>query len=436
MTDAQRPAVRAGVARAHPDFGRFVRDAHEAGRLVVQPRMGFSDPAHMRHGLAATRNARATTVGTLTLDSYTRVGDMAAVDEALRRGTGINGYPIVNHSPETTRDVLAGLYGPGFPVQVRHGSSKPFHIFEALVRAGLSATEGGPVSYCLPYGRTPLDQSVRAWEQSTRLFAGLRGQDVEPHLESFGGCMLGQLCPPSLLVAISALEALFFHRLGIRSISVSYAQQTHAEQDAEAVAALRALCARLLPDTLWHVVIYTYMGVYPTTESGAYRLLGEAARLAATTGSERIIVKTVAESRRIPTIEENVAALEYASEAARRTYPAPPEIGADSQTYVEAAALVDAVLNLHDDLGQALLLAFKRGYLDVPYCVHPDNMGRTRSFIDNNGWLRWATTGALPIGRVVESPGNRRVTSGELLEALSYVQRTFDGDTYRNPLPA
>ncbi|MFF6788751.1 methylaspartate mutase epsilon subunit [Streptomyces filamentosus] len=436
MTEAPRPAVRAGVAHAHPDFGRFVRDAHEAGHLVVQPRMGFSDPGHMRRGLAATRNARATTVGTLTLDSYTRVGDMPAVDEALRRGAGINGYPIVNHTPETTRDVLAGLHGPGFPVQVRHGSSLPFHIFEALLRAGLTATEGGPVSYCLPYGRTPLDQSVRAWERSTRLFAALRGQGVEPHLESFGGCMLGQLCPPSLLVAISALEALFFHRLGIRSISVSYAQQTHPGQDAEAVAALRALCARLLPDTLWHVVIYTYMGVYPTTESGAYRLLGEAARLAATTGAERIIVKTVAESRRIPTIEENVTALEHASDTARRFRRTPTEIGADSPTYAEAAALVDAVVNLHDDLGQALLLAFKRGYLDVPYCVHPDNAGRTRSFIDTDGRLRWASTGALPIGRAAPGRGDRRVTSGELLTALSYVQRTFDGDTPHHPLSA
>ncbi|AUY50393.1 methylaspartate mutase [Streptomyces sp. CB01881] len=449
--NAKAPAVPAGVPEARTetvpaDFGRFVRAAHEAGRLVVQPRMGFSDPARMRRGLAATRNARATTVGTLTLDSYTRVGDTAAVDEALRLGTGINGYPIVNYSREQTREVLAGLHGPGFPVQVRHGSAKPFHIFEALVRAGLSATEGGPVSYCLPYGRTPLDQSVREWDRSSRLFSQLRESGVEPHLESFGGCMLGQLCPPSLLVAISALEALFFHRCGIRSISVSYAQQTHPEQDVEAVAALRALCARLLPDTVWHVVIYTYMGVYPTTDAGSYALLGEAARLAARTGSERIIVKTVAESRRIPTIEENVAALEYASDVAAAE-AAVPALGAgagdrqgggprpDSQTYTEAAALVDAVLNLHDDVGQALLLAFKRGYLDVPYCVHPDNMGRTRSFIDGTGRLRWATTGALPIGRVAEASGNRRVTSRELLDALTYIQRTFDDEAFRSPLP-
>lgn len=147
---------------------------------------------------------------------------------------------------------------------------------------------------------------------------------MEPHLETFGGCMLGQLCPPSQLVAISVLEALFFCRYGIRSVSLSYAQQTHPEQDREAVAALRRLCAELLPTPNWHVVIYAYMGVYPTTDAGAYLLLDQATRLAVDSGSERLIVKTVAESRRIPTIAENVAALESAARTARTAPPGGP----------------------------------------------------------------------------------------------------------------
>ncbi|MGO4428635.1 methylaspartate mutase, partial [Streptomyces sp. MCAF7] len=56
------------------DFGAFVRAGAAHGRLVVQPRMGFSDPAAMRAGLAATRGAAARTVGTITVDAHTRVG--------------------------------------------------------------------------------------------------------------------------------------------------------------------------------------------------------------------------------------------------------------------------------------------------------------------------------------------------------------------------
>lgn len=406
-------------------FGAFVRRAHDAGRLVVQPRMGMSSPERMRAGLLATRDAAATTVGTLTLDSYTRVGDLESAKLAVLEGVALNGYPLVSHERETTRKVLDGVLGPGFPVQVRHGSAAPQDVFRALTAVGLDASEGGPVSYCLPYGRVPLRDSVAHWAASCELLAALRESGAEPHLETFGGCVLGQLCPPGLLVAVSVLEALFFHRHGIRSISVSYAQQTHERQDAEAVAALRSLCARFLPDTEWHVVVYAYMGLFPETEEGAYRLLGKAAELAVSSGSERLIVKTVAESRRIPSVAENVAALEYAAAVAARTGRAPLE-GTGNQTYAEASALVEAVLNLDDDLGAALLAAFARGYLDVPYCLHPDNSGATRSYIDEDGRLCWADIGRMPLKGIADVRAAHAVTSADLLDSLSYVRRSFD----------
>ncbi|WP_405162779.1 methylaspartate mutase [Nocardia sp. NBC_01499] len=415
----------------HPpvDFGEFVRRTAGSGGLVVQPRMGFGDPPAMRAGLRATKDAEADTVGTITLDSYTRVGDLAAVDRALREKRALNGYPIVNYDKATTAGVLEGIRGEDFPVQVRHGSAVPLDIFAALARSMLNASEGGPVSYCLPYGRTPLAASVGNWAEGTQRFAGLLELGVEPHLETFGGCMLGQLCPPSQLVAISFLEALFFAQYGIRSLSVSYAQQSSFAQDVEAVHALRRLCGELLPTENWHVVIYAYMGMYPMTDGGAYLLLGEAAKLAVRTGAARLIVKTVAESRRIPTIAENVAALEHAAQVARDTTPDPNDPG-DSETYLEARALVDAVLDLDADIGRALLRAFERGYLDIPYCVHPDNHGRTRSYIDDNGWLRWSELGSLPLRRAAGTKQPRTITSAGLLNDLSYVRRKFDDQAW------
>ncbi|MEU4930123.1 methylaspartate mutase [Streptomyces yokosukanensis] len=406
-------------------FGAFVRRAHDAGHLVVQPRMGMSSPDRMRAGLLATRDAAATTVGTLTLDSYTRVGDLESAKLAVLEGVALNGYPIVSHETSTTLQVLDQIRGPGFPVQVRHGSAAPQDIFRALMAVGLDASEGGPVSYCLPYGRVPLRESVAHWAASCELLATLCAPGAAPHLETFGGCVLGQLCPPSLLVAVSVLEAMFFHRYGIRSISVSYAQQTDPLQDAEAVAALRSLCTRFLPDTEWHVVVYAYMGLYPVTEHGAYRLLGKATELAVASGSERLIVKTVAESQRIPTVAENVAALEYAAAVAART-PRAPLDGPGTQTYAEASALVDAVLELDDDLGAALLAAFARGLLDVPYCLHPDNAGFSRSYIDADGRLRWSDIGKMPLHGIADVRPAEAITSADLLDSLSYVRRSFD----------
>jgi methylaspartate mutase epsilon subunit len=427
----REPAGRAGF---EDSFGSFVRRAQARGQLVVQPRMGFSDPSAMRAGLMATRHAAATTVGTITLDSYTRTNQHAAARAGLADGTPLNGYPITTFAADTTRRLLDGVQDADFPIQVRHGSAAPQRIFAALAQAGLAASEGGPVSYCLPYGSIPLRESVRNWEESCALISDLRTVGIEPHLESFGGCMMGQLCPPSLLVALSVLEALFFRQHGVHSVSLSYAQQTHPGQDEEAVAALRRLAGELLGSTGWHVVVYEYMGVYPKTPAGSM-LLGEAAaRLAIRTGAARLVVKTVAEAVRLPTINENVAALERASAAAdderRQQAPRTP---VDSQTYAEAKALVTATLQLSRDVGQALVQAFAQGLLDVPFCLHADNAGRARSYVAPSGRLSWSDIGAMPLRGLAEVDDDGELTSAGLLNALSHVSRSFDERALEQP---
>jgi methylaspartate mutase epsilon subunit len=168
------------------------------------------------------------------------------------------------------------------------------------------------------------------------------------------------------------------------------------------------------------------MGVYPLTGEGATRLLEEAARLTARSGAARLIVKTTAEAFRIPTIAENVTALEAAAAAAGPV--ATPDPHVDSETYAEARALVNAVLDLDDDLGAALVSAFQHGYLDVPYCLHPDNAGRSAGQVDTDGRLRWTRTGSMPIRPT--GSAQRRTTAPDLLDSLNYVRRTYDHPQY------
>jgi methylaspartate mutase epsilon subunit len=414
------------AVEARTSFGDFVARAHRSGRLVVQPRMGFAPPGEMRAGLLATKGAAALTAGTITLDSYTRTGDHAAARRALAGGTALNGYPLVSHGAATTRAVLTGVRDGSFPVQVRHGSPDPRDIVAQFAESGLDATEGGPVSYCLPYGRTPLRVAVDNWARCTEMLAGLQERGPEPHLESFGGCLLGQLCPPSILVATSVLEGVFFRQHGMRSVSLSYAQQTNAVQDEEALRALRRLAGEVLADIDWHVVLYAYMGVYPSSRHGALRLLADAARLAVRGGAARLIVKTAAEAHRIPTVAENVEALEVAAESAQSTAPSRTAVAEENETYAEARALVDAVLDLDDDTGTGLVRAFARGYLDVPHCLHADNRGRARSYLDDTGRLRWAEFGSVPIADVAEARPSAELTAASLLTALEYVRRTYD----------
>ncbi|WP_446047179.1 methylaspartate mutase [Streptomyces olivaceus] len=418
-------ALQASVAPASGRFSRFVRRSHQEGRLVVQPRMGFADTATMSRGLEAVRAVRAASVGTVTVDSYTRVNDHASARRALERGDDLNGYPVVAHGEEATRRLLGGVSDDDFPVQFRHGSALPRELFGTLARVGADATEGGPVSYCLPYSRVPLPQATAAWAECCRILA----DRPEPmHLESFGGCMLGQLCPPSLLVALSVLEGMFFRENGMRSISLSYAQQTDPQQDLEALAALRRLSAQWLGDDVdWHVVLYTYMGVFPRTSVGAYRMLEDSVRLAVRSGTERLIVKTAVEAYRIPTIEENVDALEFAAavETEERRRPPTGEQVRQTGIYEEALRLITSALAFGDDVGSALVGAFAHGTLDVPYCLHQDNANRSRAAIDPTGTLRWSDPGAMPVAASYRQ-GAAKVTARSLIDMLGYNERRFD----------
>lgn len=408
------------------DLHGYVMAAAASGELVVQPRMGMSRPEDMAGGLRAVATAKARTVGTITLDSYTRVGDHHGARRALLDGKQLNGFPLVTHGAWRTGQVAAAVRGL-VPVQVRHGCASPERIFETMVEAGLSISEGGPVSYCLPYSRTPLAEAVGAWSRAShRLVTDAEARGLRPHLETFGGCLFGQLCPPSLLVATSVLEAMFFVQHGLRSVSLSYAQQANAVQDIEAVAALRHLAGELLPAHVdWHLVLYTYMGVFPRTEAGASRLLDRSAQIAVRGGAERLIVKTSAEAHRIPTVAENVSALTHSAQVAKAGSDLP---WADQVDYgdvlAEARALIEAVLERGEDIGDALVRSFASGTLDVPYCIHEDNHSQAQGGIGEDGRLYWARTGKMPLPASSRAAG--RISSDQLLSMLRFTAESYD----------
>jgi methylaspartate mutase epsilon subunit len=298
-------------------FSQIMQEAKSQGELIVQPRMGFGTIEAMLQGLHAVKIAHARTIGTITLDSYTRVNQYEKARLALKNGEILNGYPIVSHGVESTKAMISELECENFSIQVRHGTALPYEVFETILASGIDATEGGPISYCLPYSRVPLEAAIKNWRESCQLFAKANTAHRNNHIESFAGCMLGQLCPPSLLIALGILEGLFFKTYGICSVSLSYAQGTHKQQDIAALKVLRNLAGEYLSDVDWHVVMYTYMGVFPATVCGAYQLISDSAKIAAYSHCERLIVKTPAEAHRIPTVTENIASLEMAYSASK-----------------------------------------------------------------------------------------------------------------------
>lgn len=388
--------------------------------------MGFGSPAKMRQGLIATRECSVCSIGTLTLDSYSRGCDYLSPLVDLSQGIELNGYPILSYPADTTRQILEGIQCDSFPVQMRHGTPLPMDVFKKLGEVGINATEGGPISYCMPYGRVALKDCTKAWFNASRY---MQGEFEQPHLETFGGCLMGQLCPPSLLVATSILEALFFASAGIRSVSLSYCQGTSLQQDYAALTVLRNQALRYLNRLDWHVVVYTYMGMYPKSASGAEMLLRDSAGLAQTAGCERLIVKTRSERYRIPSIEDNLQALITADQAAAAitNHPGYTVRTAELQSEIEeeVQSIIESVLNLSSDLQAAIVGSFERGILDIPFCLHPDNAQQARGLVDENGQLKWAKTGNLPF-KHDPSQKQKPLTPELLLWQLEYVANKYD----------
>jgi methylaspartate mutase epsilon subunit len=221
------------------------------------------------------------------------------------------------------------------------------------------------------------------------------------------------------------LEGMFFRQHGITDISLSLTQQTHPGQDLEALLALRAMATEFLSDVDWHVVLYAYMGVYPRTRQGADALLAGAVRLAVRGGAARLIVKTRAEAYRIPTVAENVQALEFAAAVAADAQPAPAIAATDTGVLAQTRGLIEAVLELHPDIGVALIRAFQTGILDVPYCLHEDNAGQARGALAADGRLVWARTGRMPID-AGPAADEEPVSSSALLAALRFTADRYD----------
>jgi methylaspartate mutase epsilon subunit len=403
-------------------FSSFFKKLKKNKKLLIQPRFGFSNLSFMRKSLKAVSSIDVPTLGTILVDRFTRENDMMSLQLALQEGRELYGYPIVNYSPFTTRQLIKGIQDKHFFIQLKHGSPLPYKIFKAMVASGLFMTEGGPVSICLPFSTIPLSQSIAAWVKSAEFLAG-SGEHY--HIESLGGCLGGQLCPPSLLVALCILEALFFKHYGFKSISLSYTQGTHFIQDYAALKVLNALAEKYLKNIDWHCVLYTYLGILPKTVTGGKRILRDSVFLAKTANATRLVIRSPIESKRVPTVEEHLyniwLSYLYRVEWERQKITIVEDKEEEATILYEAETLIQAVLNLHKDINESLYRAFKKGVLDIPYCPHPDNNNKTKSTIDYQGYLRGVYSGSLFYQKKAF-----KCRSLPVEDMIAYVQKKYD----------
>jgi methylaspartate mutase epsilon subunit len=392
-------------------------ELQQADGVLLQPRSGVPDAEDQRRLFGALREAGADVLS-FQVDSLTRDGRYADAERVLAENGELNGFPIVNHGVETIR-LLTGECG--VPVQTRHSARDPRLLAEVSLAGGVTAFEGGPVCYNIPYyAELPLEVSLERWRYVDRLVGRYAELGVIVDREFFG-TLTATLVPPCVAITINLLEALLAVEQGVRSVSLAYAEQGSRAQDVAAVRVLARLAREVLAeagDVRTATVFHQFMGAFPEEKDDAELLIGESSRTAALAGADRIVVKTSCEASRIPDATDNARALAIVAEGWQEAHTGafvPDEL---EEQRLEAAvrALLTAIRGLHPgDTAASVTEAFRRGYLDVPFSPSRFNAGRLLACRDLSGAVRIVHPGGLPLPADVAAFESAR--AGERLAA-------------------
>ncbi|MDP1535139.1 MAG: hypothetical protein Q8L92_16310, partial [Rubrivivax sp.] len=273
---------------------------------LIQPRGGvplFDDQLRLTQAL----DAAGADFIPLTIDSCTRHNQYDTAAQLLRRSEEegrslLNGYPLVCHGHELTRQLYTGL---DKPVSLRHGTPDARLLIEVAIASGIVEIEGGGLCYCLPYSEGfPLDRALLHWQYVDRVCALYSTPERPIHRESFGP-LSATLVPPAIAIGIEIIEALLAAEQGVLSFAVSFGQTGSFIQDVATARVLRKLAREYVDEFGFgamqlRLVYHQWMGQFPMQRERAAALIAGSALVAGVIGADKIVVKTVDEALGVP----------------------------------------------------------------------------------------------------------------------------------------
>jgi methylaspartate mutase epsilon subunit len=395
-----------------PSFSKLQESVHNGQHpLLVQPRSGV--PVLRRQiKLFQTFKSVGAQVLSYQVDSLTRNNNYTGADEAIRESeaTGVstlNGFPVVNHGVGGLRKVVAAVK---LPLQTRHSTRDPRLLAEISYAGGVTSYEGGAICYNIPYYKDyPLDESVRRWQYVDRL-TGLYYERFGIRLDrEFFGTLTATLIPPSLAIAVNVLEAILAIRQGVKCVSLGYAEQGNRAQDIAAIRTLRRIAETYIrnlgyKDVQVATVFHQYMAAFPETHERAAELIYNSAISSALSGATRVIIKTAVESIRIPSLEDNVHAINLVKQgiAAAGAEWANETLVAEECDIIgrEVEAILGSIIVCGGgSFAEGIVKGFRLGYLDVPFSPSVHNRGEVMTARDTEGAVRFLSCGNLQFDR-------------------------------------
>ena len=375
-------------------------------KMLVQPRGGF--PTYKKQFALYEFFVDANVdVLPLTIDSNTRLNDYATSSKMLRLSEEndvdmLNGYPLVNHGYRTTRKMITHF---NKPVSLRHGTPDARLLIETAIASGIFEIEGGPITYLLPYYKNfPLDKAFLYWKYVERVCANYSQLNEPINRESFGP-LTATLVPPCITIIIQLLEMLLSLEEGVKSFSVSFAQNGSMNQDIVTGAVLKKMAKYYAEqidcgDAAINLVYHQWMGAFPTNRDYAEQLINISTVIAAMVGADKIITKTREEAVGIPTKEANAKTVANTQYTLRILNGLPNVVDEEEEEILtlEVKAIMEAVFNdSADTLWRKVFNCIKNGIIDVPFSPHIINHNEMITIRDAKKNIRIIKRGNVPI---------------------------------------
>jgi methylaspartate mutase epsilon subunit len=402
--NAQRMSTHTGLSDRQ-------REAKARNKILIQPRAGVSSVEGQQALFSALREHGADVLS-FQIDSLTRNNQYEDIERILKSAdqlpsdsSQLNGYPAVNLGMEAMAHLAAVFTDT--PLQVRHSTRDPRLLAELTFGAGITAFEGGPLSYNLPYFRDyPIAHAVQRWRYVDQLVGRYYSQFGLVIDREFFGVLTACLVPPCIAAAVNVFEALLAAQCGVKSVTLGYAEQGCRVQDVAAVRAIQRLGDHYLArfgreDVNVSVVWHQFMGAFPRSEEKARTILRGSAESALLSGAVRLMLKTYAEGIRIPSLDDNRESLIMVRDICRAQpvtmLPLEDVDFEEEMIIAETGAILDrALAAANGNVARGVVLAVERGWVDIPFSPSRWNAGCALPLRDCRQAVRFAQTGSLP----------------------------------------
>lgn len=376
------------------------------GKTLVQPRGGFPTYDKM-FALYEEFQKTGVDVFPMTIDSNTRLNDYANAKKMLELSEKenqdlLNGYPLISHGYKRTRKMITHF---DTPISLRHGTPDARLLVDMAIASGAFEIEGGPITYILPYSKNfPQDKAFLYWKHVEKVTAKYSELNEPINRESFGP-LTATLVPPVITIVIQIAEMLLSLEEGVKSFSVSFAQNGSLNQDLVTAKVLRKLAKKYANkigcgDATINLVYHQWMGAFPRDKNKSDSLINMGAMIAGMVQADKIITKTRAEAFGIPTKEENGQAVGNVKYTLDILQGLPNFIDEEEEENLtrEVDEVFEAIFNdKADSLWRKIFNSIKNGIIDVPFSPHIINNNELITVRDNNSNIRVYKKGKLPI---------------------------------------